>query len=149
MRIVYGIILILLLVPDVGFSQASKTRVAVTHTGDDYVGQAVAFALKEAIRASHSFVLFELDYKNPAIVVRLVSVESYRAQKGISSAVAVNITYDRANLPGYGILLANTVLSCGRDRAEGCAKAILPDIGQTIDDLRRINVDLWQQVILK
>ena len=61
MKIGYGILLILLLVPNVGFSQASKIRVAVTHTGDDAVGQAMAFALKEAIRTSQSFVLFEPD----------------------------------------------------------------------------------------
>lgn len=52
MRIRFGIILILLLVPVMGFSQASKIRVAVAHTGNDSIGQAMAFALKEAIRSS-------------------------------------------------------------------------------------------------
>jgi hypothetical protein len=75
MKIRYGIILILLLVPSTSFSQASKIRVSVVHTGSDSVSQGMAFALKQAIRSSYAFVLFENDYKSPAIVVRTVSAE--------------------------------------------------------------------------
>ena len=121
MKTRYGIILVLLLVPTIGFSQASKTRIAVTHTGNDSVGQAMAFALKEAIRGSHSFVLFEPDYRNPAILVRMVSVEAYASEKGISSAVAIVIVYDSVNTPGIGILRQYLVRACGRDRAVDCA----------------------------
>jgi hypothetical protein len=81
MKIRYGIILVLLLVPSISFSQASKTRVAVVHTGDDAVGRAMAFALKEAIRGSQSFVLFEPDYRNPAILVHMVSAERFEEQR--------------------------------------------------------------------
>jgi hypothetical protein len=148
MKALYGIILVLLLMPSISFSQASRVRVAVTHSGDDAVGRTMAFALKEAIRGSQSFVLFEHDYKNPTILVRMVSVEAHAGEKGISSAVAIVIAYDSVNTPASGILLELVVRACGRDRAVGCGKDILSYIDQSTEDLRRNNPDLWQKVRL-
>ena len=106
----------------------------------------MAFPLKEAIRGSQSFVLFEPDYRNPAILVRMVSAERFEEQRGIGTALATVVVYDSVNTPGVGILLQYVVHVCGRDRVEKCGKDILPYIDQALEDLRRDNPDLWQNV---
>lgn len=145
MELRYGIILILLLVPGISFSQAKKMRVAVAHSGSDSIGQSFAFAVKEAIRGSQAFVLFEHDFKNPVILVRLVSLDNKQAT-GHSSSLAVAIVYDSANTPGFGILLDLAVHNCGRERVSECARGVLPDIDQAVQQLRRNNPGLWERL---
>jgi hypothetical protein len=145
MKLRYGIILILLLVPGISFSQTRKMRVAVTHTGFDSIGQTFAFAVKEAIRGSQAFVLFEHDFKNPVILVRMVSVDNKQGT-GDSSSLAVAIVYESANTPGLGILLDLTVHNCARDRVPECARGVVPDIDQAVEQLRRDNLGLWEKL---
>src|SRR5262245_5422851 len=118
-----------LLVPAICMAQAKRIPVAIGHSGNDSVGQGVAFALKEAIRGSQSisFVDYETLPKKPTIVVNLVSVESY-SEKGVSSAIGVTVIYDSPEMPGLGIYLSSSVLHCGKDRVESCGKNILPNI---------------------
>jgi hypothetical protein len=139
-------IMIVLLAAGVCLAQAAKKiPVAVNHSGDDQVGRSVAFALKEAIRASQGFVLIETDTKTPRIMIVAESVEALVAPlKGGVSAIAYSIIYYRTKAPGVGIFLGSKVQSCGPDIIEFCAKQILPAIDQASDFLRRHDFDLWK-----
>ena len=72
--------------PTLSFAQP-RPPVAVDHTGDDSVGTAVAFYLKEALRASQSFDLV-LGSNMPRIVALIVSLDNeFTRPTGISSAI--------------------------------------------------------------
>ncbi len=134
MRMRMVLLIVFLLVPCLCLAQPSKrTAVAVTHTGEDQVGRSFAFALKEAIRRSQSFVLVDDTLTGPRIVVHLVSVDSYASQMGVSSAIGISIVYDSMETPGNGIFISSSVSSCGRDHAESCAKNdVLPSIDREV-----------------
>jgi hypothetical protein len=82
--------------------------------------------------------LFEHDYRNPAILIRLLSVDGSPGEKGQVSAVAVIIAYDSVEMPGKGILLHYLVHSCGRNKTVACAKEVLPDIDLIVEKLDAI-----------
>lgn len=135
----FWIVLILLLPAAAAFPQnPKKIPVAVDHTGDDQVGQQVAFALKEAIRRSQSFRYVDHDRNaNTArIVVYLVSLESYVGSRAVSSAISQSFVYDDESIAARGIFLYSGVMECGRDKTESCANAILPDIDRAVERLR-------------
>jgi hypothetical protein len=100
MRLRLVLVLVFLLAPGLCLAQPSKrTGVAVSHAGEDQVGRSFAFALKEAIRRSQSFILVDDNLTRPRIVLYLVSVEGNLSQKGISSAIAMVIVYDSLETP--------------------------------------------------
>src|SRR5258707_15808352 len=115
----FWIVLIFLLLPAAAaFPQnPKKIPVAVSHTGEDQIGQRVAFGLKEAIRRSQSFRYVDHDRNaNTArIVVYLVSVESYAGSRGVSSAISESFVYDDKSIAARGIFLDSAVNLCGRD----------------------------------
>ena len=115
-----------------------KIPVAIDHTGDDQVGQQIAFALKEAIRRSQSFRYVDHDPtpQTARILVYLVSVESYATSRAVSSAISKVFVYDDKSIAGGGIYLNSGVMECGRDKTEWCANAILPDIDRAVERLR-------------
>src|SRR5262249_8005648 len=128
-------IFLFLLFPSLCFAQSKKTIVAVVHEGEDSVGRGVAFALKEAIRASQGYVLVDDSGVNPRLVARIVSVEIDVAGKGNSSAVGTAILYDSGKMPARGIFLNSVTQYCGRERIEWCAKSILVAIDRLADRL--------------
>ncbi len=139
-----GVFLCLLL-PAICVAQSKKISVAVNHAGEDSIGQAVAFALKEAIRGSQGFVLVETNAKTPRIMIVSQSVEALVApQKNRVSAIAYSIIYYRTKTPGVGIFLGINVQSCGPEIIEFCAKQILPAIDRAVDFLRSHDPDLWK-----
>ena len=141
--------LICLLVPSVCLSQAAKKiPVAVTHDGDDQVGQSIAFALKESIRGSQSFFLVDHDTltKMPRIVVRLISLDLSlpSEQPGHDSTIAIVIVYDSLETPGNGVYITSSVQVCGRTQVESCAKGRLPLIDRAVEYLRNSWPSLWK-----
>jgi hypothetical protein len=140
------LVVIFFVAPSICIAQAAKKiPVAVSHLGADQVGQSSAFALKEAIRGSKGFVLVDYDTfpQTPRIVVVLVSVEDSQTT-GASSAIGVSIVYDGPKVPGSGILLTATVVTCGSNRVESCAKIILSRIDSAVEILRKSEPDLWK-----
>ena|SRR5262249_7886150 len=128
-------IFLFLLFPSLCFAQSKKTIVAVVHEGQDSVGQGVAFALKEAIRASQGFVLVDDSGVNPRVVARIVSVEIDVAGRGNSSSVGTAILYDSGEMPASKIFLNLVTQFCGRERIEWCARSILMEIDRLVDRL--------------
>lgn len=141
--------LIFLLLPAVALAQAvKKIPVAVQHVGDDQVGQAFAFALKEAIRASQSFQLVD-DEPRPfsaRIVVHLVSASSSGAvgDSSWASAIGQTIVYHRMDMPGAGVFLGTFLNVCGQFRVKFCAESLLPDIDRAVELFRKGWPDLWK-----
>jgi hypothetical protein len=135
-----------LLVPSLCLAQAAKKiPVAISHGGDDPVGQGFVLALKEAIRGSKSLLLVDTETlpKIPRIVVHVISVDNVVAEKGDSSAIGIIIVYDGSQTPGDGIYLSASVSICGKDRVESCAKSTLPDIDRSVEFLRKDEPSLW------
>lgn len=136
------------LVPDIGVAQSKKIPVAVFQDGDDSVGQAVAFSLKEAIRASQSFKFVddEVTPKTARIVVHLTSMDNggVSETKGISSAIAAVIVYDSSAMPVLGVFLTAAIKVCGKAAVEACAKQLLPAIDKQADRLRLSWPNLWK-----
>ena len=141
---------LLLLASGFSFAQSKKVPVAVTHSGDDSVGEGIAFALKEAVRGSQSFRLVddEVAPKQPRIVVHMVSIDTdeYPRQRGLSSSIATVIVFDSIETPGFGIYLTMLVQYCGRDKIDPCAKTILPKIDREIEKLRTSWPALWKKL---
>lgn len=138
--------LIFLLVPSLCLAQAAKKiPVAISHGGDDPVGQAFVLVLEKAIRGSKSFLLVdnEIQPKIPRIVVHMISVENVVAEKGVSSAIGIIIVYASSQTPGDGIYLSASVSICGKDQIESCAKSTLPDIDRSVEFLRKDEPSLW------
>jgi hypothetical protein len=147
MRLRIALFLVFLLAPGLSLAQPSKrTAVVVTHQGEDQVGRSFAFALKEAIRRSQSFVLVDDNLTGSRIVVRVVSGEGYASQKGVSSAIGVTTVYDRLETPGRGIYIDSSVRNCGSDRVEACAKNELPNIDEAVEYLRKSWPNLWKNL---
>jgi hypothetical protein len=106
MKIVICIFLFCL-APGICLAQSKKIPVALSHSGIDTVGQGVAFALKEAIRVSHSFrfVDHEEALTTPRIVVQITSLDTtIGSAKGSASAIAIIFLYDSLAMPARGPL---------------------------------------------
>lgn len=144
MKMRLALLLVFLLAPGLCLAQSKRVPVAVSHSGEDQVGRSFAFALKEAIRRSQSFILVDDDLTGPRIIVRVVSVDGSDNQKGASSAIALAVVYDSVDTPGSGILLDLVVKDCGSNRVEACAKRTLPNIDEAVGTLRKSWPALWK-----
>ena len=135
-----------LLASSLAAAQDRPIRVSVFHQGSDQVGQQVALALTEAIRASASFrfVEHEIAPRLPRIVVYLVSVDA--DVNRVSTAISSVVVYDHVSIPGFGIFLLSGVQSCGRDRVETCVKLILLNIDSMVEVLRTRWPELWRSL---
>jgi|Tabmets5t2r1_1033131.scaffolds.fasta_scaffold31869_1 hypothetical protein len=149
MKTIHWALIALLIAQSPCFAQtAKKIPVAVSHTGHDEVGRAVALSLKEAIRGSQSFILVEHEPLLPPaarIRVNLVSTDNSLGE-GLSSAIAIIFLYDSPVAPGNGIYITTSVMHCARDRVESCAKRTLPEIDQAVAYLRKSIPSLWKNL---
>jgi hypothetical protein len=104
-----------------------KIPVAVYHESNDQVGQSFAFFVKEAIRRSQSFFLVDHESlpKSPRVVVYQVTIEALAGEKAVSSAISVTIVCDSLQTPASGAYIISSVVICGRERLEACAKNTL------------------------
>jgi hypothetical protein len=151
-------ILILLLAPVICHAQSpKKILVDVRHYGDDPVGRRFAFALKEAIRASQSFLLLDMAAdmssqlstrkKGPIafISMELRSLDT-SGGAGLASAIATTIVC-RGTTESLNVLesyITTQLQHCGIDRAESCAKNLLPALDEAVQMLRQRSPDLWK-----
>lgn len=141
-------ILFILFVPCIGLPQTTKKiPVAVDRISNDQVGQSLYFALKEAIRASQSFTYVDHDDGpiSPRIVVYLVSADdSVSEAKGESSSIALSIVYDSITSPVRGAYINTTIMQCGRNKIDVCAKGTLEYIDRAVESLRKHFPQLWK-----
>ena len=87
--------------------------VAVSYSGDDRVGAALASAVKESIAASKRFSIMPDGVKTPRIAVHLISmaVSNGEQEQQIRTGMAVVSVYESPQTTGRGVLFAG----CGAD----------------------------------
>jgi len=145
---------ILLLAPAICFGQeAKKIPVAVEYSEDDEAERRIAFDLKEAIRASQSFVLVDNGWPTKARVTVHIVASGIKMTNNVNTlntasiALAEGITYNSPTLARGtrgGVLLFLGIRHCEQPQFALCAKEILPDIARAVDTLRRDSPTLWQ-----
>ena len=142
-------VFVILLAPAVCHAQAKKIPVTVNQFWEGHIGQAVAFALKEGIQKTSSFILVDQEFRNPHISVLLISMDplpvanTYLRDK--ESAIAITILYAALGKPySSGIHIYTTIYTCGKIVVEKCAKDVLPMIDQAVEKLRRDSPELWK-----
>lgn len=120
-----------------------KASVAVRHAGDDRIGQKLAFALREVVRASHGYQLVSGPSALFRVSLNTIDPEYETKYKGIVTVAAVIITMRNFNefedgnpQTWYPIYLNSSVLMVGSDRVEDFAKSILADVDSAIEAYR-------------
>ena len=125
------------LTTNVSAQSSPRAAVVVAHTGDDVVGQRVAFELREGIRASQAMRLVTEAEANPRFTVHMVSQDESSNAPGVSSNIAITFAYDANDLPHLGYFITTYVQSCGTNRTQQCARNLLSHIDRSLEKLRR------------
>lgn len=113
-----------------------RVPVVVAHSGQDDVGQRVAYELREGIRASQSMRLAADAEVDARITVHLVSLDDNRQNPGHASSLAAVYAFDANELPHLGYLLTVFVQNCGIQRTQDCARNLLAYLDREIESLR-------------
>ncbi len=133
--------LLLLQVPLPTTAQESKLSLSVEHSGQDSVGQRLAFALREAIRQSAGYRLVPVS--GSLFRIDLVTLDPDRSSGNWTAAA---ITYSMRNdLPldktdpqtWYPIYLSTKVIISGSSRVDEQAKSILAGLDQEVEEYRK------------
>lgn len=130
--------------PETYAADELKITLSVTHSGKDRVGQNLAFALREVVRASSGYQLVS----GPSALFRvtLKTIDPhYQTEdfKGLATVAAVTITMRNLHplesgrpQTWYPIFIASGITMSGADRIDEFAKTILADIDSAIEDYR-------------
>ncbi|MCK6401467.1 MAG: hypothetical protein L6Q74_06120 [Sphaerotilus natans subsp. sulfidivorans] len=125
-------------------AQDGKLSVSVDHSGNDVVGQRLAFAVREAIRSSAGY---RLEQPRDALLhLSLITLDPERAPSntGFWTAAAVSYTmrnglpYEKGNpQTWYAINLSTSIVIAGTSRVEEQAKSILAVLDKQVDEYRK------------
>lgn len=129
--------------PISGAADDSKISVAVNHSGDDNIGQKLAFALREVIRASSGYQLVS----GPSAIIRvsLVTLDPERSAQNmgmwtVASAVITMRNFnpfdDGEPQTWYPIYLTSSVVTSGTYKVEETAKSILASVDAAVEEYR-------------
>ena len=127
----------------VSYAQVEKMAVSVSHSGADSVGTQLAFAVREAIRASQGFKLIQPD--DPGIQVRLITInpdDDSTASNWTVATVVLTMSnffpYDQKNPQSwYPIYLTSHVMIVGRSKTDAQARSVLASVDAAIEKYRR------------
>lgn len=97
-----------------------KAAIEVDHTGDDFVGQRLAYQLKEEIRRSSSLRL--TNSNEPRLIISIITIDLEKEYKGNWSAYSIawlvcNIKSER--------FITHNVGYCGASRVKEIAESIV------------------------
>ena len=124
-----------------------RAAVVVTHTGEDPVGQKIAFELREGIRGSQAMRLVTENEASYRFTVHLVSQDENANSSGLSSGLAVTFAYDANDLPHLGYLITTYVQACGANKTQQCAWNLLAYIDRSLEKLRRDSPQQYQRLL--
>lgn len=121
----------------------NKISIDVNHSGEDNIGQRLAFALREAVRESSGYQLTS----GPSAIIRvlLVTLDPDRSaqNRGKWTVASVVITMRNFNpfIDGepqtwYPIYLTSSVVTSGSYRVEETAKSILAMVDAAVEEYR-------------
>lgn len=145
-------VLILLLATSIGNdanAQAAQKKIliSVSHSGEDVVGESMAYAVREELRKSQAFNVAPA--KEALFDIQLISLDTDLASKsGASSAIAV--TFTMANLlplnskdpqTWLSLHLQSSVVIVGRNRVDQQARSIVASLDAAIEDLKSSTPD--------
>ncbi len=124
----------------------NQTRIHVEHQGNDSVGTQFAFAFKEAVQKSASFVL--VDDRQNALNVDIATQDAWvegvklQSPKGSASylSVAMWINTPAANCPNapQEVFLEHTLGIAGVERVEDSARGLLAHIDKIMTALKKL-----------
>lgn len=155
MRPLRCLLLLLLVLPSIGFAQ-KKIPLEVTHIGEDSAGRMLVTALREVIRTTAGQLVppegkqstlesygmrLTGELARPRIKLQLITTD---VEPGSRTAISVNVIYDSPDMPLGGAYIRGMVETCGRDEAAGCAKRIFLKTNTSIDWLRENWPSLWK-----
>ena len=124
-------------------AQQRKTAIAVELSGQDSIGQQLAYTVREELRRSSAY---EVSIPKDAVFsINIVSIDLAlpNEQRGGSAAVAISYTMSnfipyKAGDPQtwYPIYLTTEVMAVGRNRVDTQAKSIVATLDQEIEKFR-------------
>jgi hypothetical protein len=125
-------------------AQTPKIPVAVNHTGDDSVGQRLAFSVREVVRASRGYDLAQGPGSMFRIGLVTLNPENSRGSQNIWTAAAITFTMrnlnsfdDRNPQTWYPIHLETYIVTVGSGRIEDQAKSIVAALEAAIEEYRK------------
>lgn len=118
--------------PAASDAQVAPLKVYVNHSGDDSVGAALAFNVRELLHDSRLYPLSARS-DDAQVEISIVTLDLDASNKGISSAVSLALLLKN----GTDTMLRQGVRIVGTDRTKTMAKSIVGDLDNTVADLRR------------
>ena len=122
-----------------------RIPIAVNHSGDDVVGERLAFEIREAIRRSAAYELTSVD--NSLFQIQLVTIDPQdRGSRNAGNQTVAAIAYTVSNLIPFEeknpqtwlrMLLTANVQTCGRNVVDGCAKGLVAILDREIEKYKR------------
>ena len=132
-----------LLFPSINSFAEEKIGVSVSHSGDDVVGQKLAFSLKEVIRGSNGYQLISGPAASMRVALVTLEPENSNSRKGTWTVASVVITMRNFNQyvktephSWYPIFLTSLVMTSGSNRVEDTAKSILASVDAALEEYR-------------
>lgn len=124
-------------------AEEAKISVAVNHSGEDTVGQKLAFALRETIRSSSGYQLISGPKATYRISLVTLDPESSPSAAGRWTVAAVTFTMKNTNpfndlkpQTWYAIYLTTLVVTAGSRSVDEQAKSLLAALESQIEAYR-------------
>jgi hypothetical protein len=126
------------------FAQDKKFGVSVAHSGEDIVGQRLAFSLREALRSSSGYKL--VDGSEAVFRVNLITIDPERNPSAAGTWTAASVTFLMTNyIPyqnnnpqtWYPIYLTSLVVTAGTQRVDEQAKGILASLDAAVEEYKK------------
>ena len=128
-------------------AQNQRLRVSVSHSGSDVVGQQLAYAVREAVRASQAFRLVpseEAEYQ-----IRLLTQDPDRSDTAAGGQrTIVAITYVMVNTASYRkeepatwypLLLNTSIARAGGQRIDDVARSAVATLDNALEEHRKLS----------
>ena len=106
-------------------------------TSDDYVGQRLAFALKEAVRGSSAMKVVDRP-QDGSIYVRMLTMNPDKSNGGnLRTTYSITWTVQTLHSTPVEMYLTSTVGICGSDRVNSCAQNLAATTDEQASQVRR------------
>jgi hypothetical protein len=113
----------------------SVVPVYVTMSGDDSVGNRLAYAVREGVRKSSSMTLVD-SYKDSRFVLSLVTLDPSREKDGYSTVYSAVYTFRTFHDKPVRMYLNTIVGTCGSSKIDSCANGLIADLDRELSEYR-------------
>ena len=114
-------------------SQEPPVKVLVAHSGDDSAGKQLAFFLKDKIRGSSTFADNSAEAAG-GMGVQLITMDP----NGARNQTIYSATIVLRTAHGLDYYMTSFVGVCGTSRLSECAQSLYADLGQQLEDIRKM-----------